>query len=173
MRLAPRLVRGIDYYLRTVFEVVSPRLGEDTVICGGGRYDRLISDLGGNHVPATGFAIGEDRLIEVLPESFRRRVLERPSVAVLPIGELSSAAALAVARSLVRKGISVQTEVTGRSLKAGFKWAGKIEAKAAVILGEDEIADKKAIVRDLEKGEQETMDLEAVPEFVAKLISRD
>ena len=173
VRLAPRLVRGIDYYLRTVFEVVSPRLGEDTVICGGGRYDRLISDLGGNHVPATGFAIGEDRLIEVLPESFRRRVLERPSVAVLPIGELSSAAALAVARSLVRKGISAQTEVTGRSLKAGFKWAGKIEAKAAVILGEDEIADKKAIVRDLEKGEQETVDLEAVPEFVARLISRD
>ena len=62
VRVAPRLVRGLDYYLRTVFEVVSPELGEDTVICGGGRYDRLISDLGGSEVPGIGFALGEDRL---------------------------------------------------------------------------------------------------------------
>jgi histidyl-tRNA synthetase len=170
---APRLVRGIDYYLRTVFEVISPQLGENTVICGGGRYDRLISDLGGAQVPATGFAIGEDRLVEVLPESFRRRVLERPVVAVLPIGEASSAAALAVARELVGRGISAHTEVTGRSLKAGLKWAGKIEARAAVILGESEIAGQTAIVRDLEKSEQETVALNEAPEYVAGLIAGD
>jgi histidyl-tRNA synthetase len=143
------------------------------VICGGGRYDRLISDLGGAQVPATGFAIGEDRLIEVLPESFRRRTLERPTVAVLPIGEAANAAALAVARTLVMLGISAHTEVTGRSLKAGLKWAGKIEARAAVILGESEIADGTAIVRDLEKSEQEAVALETVPEFVARLIGSD
>jgi histidyl-tRNA synthetase len=68
VRRAPRLVRGLDYYLRTVFEVISPELGSDAVICGGGRYDRLISDLGGAQVPGMGFAIGEDRLIEVLPD---------------------------------------------------------------------------------------------------------
>jgi histidyl-tRNA synthetase len=169
VRRSPRLVRGIDYYLRTVFEVVSPQLGEDTVICGGGRYDRLIADLGGSQVPATGFAIGEDRLIEVLPEQFRRRVLDRPTVAVLPIGEVASAAALSVARSLVRRGISAHTEVTDRSLKAGFKWAAKIGARAAVILGENEIADKTAIVRDLEKSEQETVVLDEVPGYVERL----
>jgi histidyl-tRNA synthetase len=173
VRRAPRLVRGIDYYLRTVFEVISPQLGENTVICGGGRYDRLISDLGGAQVPATGFAIGEDRLIEVLPESFRRRVLERPVVAVLPIGDASSAAALAAARELVGRGITAHAEVTGRSLKAGLKWAGKIEARAAVILGESEIAEQTAIVRDLEKGEQETLALDDVPEYVAGLIAGD
>jgi histidyl-tRNA synthetase len=173
VRRSPRLVRGIDYYLRTVFEVVSPKLGEDTVICGGGRYDRLISDLGGAQVPATGFAIGEDRLIEVLPESFRRRILERPSVAVLPIGDAANAAALAVAKTLVMAGISAHTEVTGRSLKAGLKWAAKIEARAAVILGENEIADHTAIVRDLEKGEQETVALGEVSEYVAALIASD
>jgi histidyl-tRNA synthetase len=173
VRRAPRLVRGIDYYLRTVFEVISPQLGENTVICGGGRYDRLISDLGGAQVPATGFAIGEDRLIEVLPESFRRRVLERPVVAVLPIGDALSAAALAAARELVGRGISAHTEVTGRSLKAGLKWAGKIEARAAVILGESEIAAQTAIVRDLEKGEQETVALDGVAEYVADLIAGD
>jgi histidyl-tRNA synthetase len=171
VRRAPRLVRGIDYYLRTVFEVVSPMLGESTVICGGGRYDRLISALGGAQVPATGFAIGEDRLIEVLPESFRRRVLERPAVAVLPIGDGASTTALDVARKLVGAGIPARTEVTGRSLKAGLKWAGKIEARAAVILGESEIAAGKAIVRDLEKSEQETVALDDVPEHLADLIA--
>ncbi len=168
---APRLVRGIDYYLRTVFEVVSPKLGENTVICGGGRYDRLISDLGGAQVPATGFAIGEDRLIEVLPESFRRRVLERSAVAVLPIGDGASTTALGVARKLVRAGIPTHTEVTGRSLKAGLKWAGKIEARAAVILGESEIAAGTAIVRNLEKSEQETVALDDVPNYLADLIA--
>jgi histidyl-tRNA synthetase len=168
---APRLVRGIDYYLRTVFEVVSPALGEDTVICGGGRYDRLIAELGGPQVPATGFAIGEDRLIEVLPEAFSQAVLDRPMVAVLPIGEAASAPALAVARGLVERGVAAPTEVTGRSLKAGLKWAGKLEARAAVILGEDEISEGTAIVRDLERGEQEKVALKDVPEYVAELIA--
>jgi histidyl-tRNA synthetase len=173
VRRSPRLVRGIDYYLRTVFEVVSPELGEDTVICGGGRYDRLISDLGGAQVPATGFAIGEDRLIEVLPESFRRRVLERPAVAVLPIGSAATAAALAITRKLAMLGVSAHTEVTDRSLKAGLKWAAKIEARAAVILGENEIAENMAVVRDLEKSEQETVALDEVPGYVARLIGGD
>ena len=112
-------------------------------------------------------------MIEVLPEQFRRRVLDRPTVAVLPIGEEGNAAALAIARRLVQRGISAQTEVTGRSLKAGFKWAGKIGAQAAVILGENEIAEGTAIVRDLEKGEQETVVLEKVPGFVAGLIASE
>lgn len=171
VRRAPRLVRGIDYYLRTVFEVVSPRLGEGAVICGGGRYDRLISDLGGAQVPATGFAIGEDRLVEVLPESFSRRVLERPVVVVLPVGDAANAAALALARRLASRGISAPTEVTGRSLKAGLKWAAKIGARVAVILGENEIAEGVAVIRDLKQSEQETVALERVPEHVARLIA--
>ncbi len=169
VRRAPRLVRGLDYYLRTVFEVISPKLGEDTVICGGGRYDRLISDLGGARVPGTGFAIGEDRLVEVLPESFRRRVLERPVVAVLPLGAAAAATGLRLTRSLADRGISAPAEVTGRSLKAGLKWAGKIGARAAVIVGESELADGAVIVRDLDRGEQETVKLAEVPEYVVGL----
>ena len=169
VRRAPRLVRGLDYYLRTVFEVISPKLGEETVICGGGRYDRLISDLGGARVPGTGFAIGEDRLVEVLPESFRRRVLERPIVAVLPLGAAAAATGLRLTRSLADRGISAPAEVTGRSLKAGLKWAGKIGARAAVIVGENELADGAVIVRDLDRGEQETVMLAKVPEYVVGL----
>jgi len=170
VRWAPRLVRGLDYYLRTVFEVVSPELGEGTVICGGGRYDRLISDLGGKQVPGIGFAIGEDRLVEVLPESFRQRVLKRPTVAILPVGDEIASVALSIARELVGCGIAVQTEVTGRSLKAGLKWAAKVGAGAALILGERELAEETAIVRDLDRGEQETVALNEVPAHVLRLL---
>lgn len=170
VRRAPRLVRGLDYYLRTVFEVVSPELGEDTVICGGGRYDRLIADLGGPAVPGIGFAIGEDRLVDVLPESFRARVLERPTVAVLPVGAGAAAGALAIARRLVDAGVAVRTEVTGRSLKAGLKWAGKTGASAAVIVGEAELEAGTVVVRDLVAGEQETVAVDGVVDAVRRVL---
>lgn len=171
VRVAPRLVRGLDYYLRTVFEVVSPRLGEDTVICGGGRYDRLISDLGGSQVPGIGFAIGEDRLVEVLPDVFRERVEKRPVAAVLPIGAPAVAAGLALSRQLVLGGVTAPAEVTGRSLKAGLKWAGKIGARVVLILGENEISERTVIVRDLERGEQEVVELDGVRVYVERLFA--
>jgi histidyl-tRNA synthetase len=172
VRREPRLVRGLDYYLRTVFEVISPELGEDTVIVGGGRYDRLISDLGGSEVPGTGFAIGEDRLIEVLPPAFRQQVLSRPPVAVLPVGTAAVAPALSLVRQLAARGVAAHTEVTGRSLKAGLKWAGKIGAAAAVIVGERELALGELVVRDLDRGEQENVALSDVPEYLMRLLDR-
>ncbi len=167
---APRLVRGLDYYLRTVFEVISPKLGEDTVICGGGRYDRLISDLGGSQVPGVGFAIGEDRLVEVLPDAFKNTILQRPVVAVLPIGVEAVAAGLEITRGLIGAGISAPVEVTGRSLKAGFKWASKIGAQVVVIIGESELAARTAVVKDLKKSEQKTVALAEVPVFIEELL---
>jgi len=171
VRRAPRLVRGLDYYLRTVFEVVSPALGEDRVICGGGRYDRLISDLGGPQVPGVGFAIGEDRLLDVVPEAFRCRVLGQPLLAVLPVGSVATLDALRLARDLVQAGHRVQTEVTGRSLKAGLKWAGKLGASLALILGETEIASGVVSVRDLRRGLQEEVALTAAVARVGELLS--
>ena len=168
----PTLVRGLDYYLRTVFEVISPELGEDTVICGGGRYDRLISDLGGKPVPGVGFAIGEDRLVEVLPESFKERVLDLRIVTVLPIGDGATGPAARVARELVLAGAEVHTEVTGRSLKACLKWSAKMDATVAVILGEQELADGAAVVRDLRGGRQETVRLDGVAAAVIGLLEK-
>ncbi len=172
VRRAPRLVRGLDYYLRTVFEVISPELGTDAVICGGGRYDRLIADLGGAQVPGMGFAIGEDRLIDILPESFRQRALAERPVAVLPLGENTAAPALGLVRDLVSAGIQAQAEVTGRSLKAGLKWAGKIGARAAVIVGERELAEGAVILRDLDRGEQETVAVDKLAEYVVDNLDR-
>ncbi len=162
VRRAPRLVRGLDYYLRTVFEVISPELGESTVICGGGRYDRLISDLGGSQVPGIGFAIGEDRLVEVLPEATRERFLGERPVVVLPVGGNAATVALDLARNLALAGARAEVEVTGRSLKAGLKWAGKLHARSVVILGEDELAAAEATVRHMDTGEQERVALSIV-----------
>jgi histidyl-tRNA synthetase len=168
VRRAPRLVRGLDYYLRTVFEVVSPDLGEDTVICGGGRYDRLISDLGGPQVAGVGFAIGEDRLIDVLPEAFREQVLGRRPVAVLPLGDGAAAAALAIVRALAVRGVAAQAEVTGRSLKAGLKWAAKLGARMVVIVGGDELAAGVVVLRDLDRGEQQAVPIAEVADRFAR-----
>jgi len=169
VRRAPRLVRGLDYYLRTVFEVVSPELGEDTVICGGGRYDRLISDLGGPQVAGVGFAIGEDRLIEVLPAAFREQVMGRRPVAVLPLGGGAAAPALAIVRALAVRGIAAQAEVTGRSLKASLKWAAKLGARTVVIVGGDELAAGVVVVRDLDQGEQQAVPIAEVADRVQRM----
>ena len=167
VRWAPRMVRGLDYYMRTVFEIVSPGLGETTAVAGGGRYDRLISDLGGPRVPGIGFAIGEDRLIDVLPAGFRDRVLGTRPVAILPLETAAVAPALALARELVERGVEVRTEVTGRSLKAGLKWTAKIGARAAVILGPDEVAAGEATIRDLDRGEQRRVALASCADELA------
>ncbi len=172
VRRAPRLVRGIDYYVRTVFEVISPELGEDTVICGGGRYDRLISDLGGPEVPGTGFAIGEDRLVEVLPASFRQRVLAPRPVAVLPVDDGVTAYALDLVRRLAARGVAAHAEVTGRSLKAGLKWAGKIGAATVVIVGDRELERGEVVVRDLDRGAQESVLLEDAADHIAESAGR-
>lgn len=162
-RRNPKLVRGLDYYVRTVFEVVSPQLGESTVICGGGRYDRLLADLGGPELPGVGFAIGEDRLIEILPESFRQKVAERQRLLLVPLGEAAEAAALPLARELTRHGFAVELEVTGRSLRAALKRADKGGFRWAVILGEAELAQQAAMLRDLQAGSQELVSWAQLP----------
>jgi histidyl-tRNA synthetase len=164
-----RLVRGLDYYLRTVFEVVSPQLGANTVLCGGGRYDRLIADLGGPAIPGVGFAIGEDRLIKVLPAAFREAVLSRPRLYVVPLGEAAQQRALELARSWVREGVQVEVEVSGRSLKAALKRADRERFRAVVMLGEDELRDGSVSVRDLTTSTQTSIKLSALPAWWREL----
>lgn len=161
----PRLVRGLDYYLRTVFEVVSPQLGTGAVICGGGRYDRLIADLGGPAIPGTGFAIGEDRLIEVLPQTFRARVLARPRLYLVPLGEAAYRAALALARDWVRAGVHLELELAGRSLKAALRRADRDGFRGVAILGEEELAGGVVSLRDLRRGDQHRLAAADVPAF--------
>lgn len=167
----PRLVRGLDYYLRTVFEVISPKLGENTVLCGGGRYDRLIADLGGPAIPGVGFAIGEDRLIKVLPAAFREAVLAKSRLYLVPLGAAAQGQVLELARSWVREGVPVEVEVSGRSLKAALKRADREGFRAVAMLGEDELRAGSVSVRELTAGSQISVPVAALPGWWHKLIA--
>ncbi len=153
-RVEERLVRGLDYYTGTVFEIVSTGLGAQDAIVGGGRYDRLIADLGGPEVPGIGFAIGEDRLVDVLPEEFRAAALPPAPVVVAGIGDAGAAEALALAEELRARGIAALAEFSGRSLKSALKRADRVGARAVAILGDDELADGTVTIKDLASGEQ-------------------
>ena len=146
--LAPRLVRGLDYYTRTAFEVLAPGLGAQNAVGGGGRYDGLVETLGGPAVPALGFALGVDRLAIVL-ESEAREVPD--SMAVLPLTEAATGPAFSLATRLRRGGHRVVLEPPGRSLKAMLRAADRQGARLAVLLGEDELAGGTLTIRDLQQ----------------------
>ncbi len=154
-RIEPRLVRGLDYYTRTVFEIVAEGLGAQDAIVGGGRYDRLLADLGGLDIPAIGFAIGEDRLIDVLPALFRYESLPRPPLVVIGAGAVSAQELLRVAEELRDQKLSVVTESAGKSLGAALRRAAKGSSRFAVLIGEEELASNELTIRDLESGRQE------------------
>ena len=153
-RVEPRLVRGLDYYTRTVFEITAAGLGAQDAIVGGGRYDRLVADLGGPAVPGIGFAIGEDRLLDVLPEDFRRRAAGRDVVSVVAVGGAGPEEAVVFAEELRQAGLTATAELTGRSLSAAMKRADRGGARWAVLLGEEEIASGEVTLRDLRQGDQ-------------------
>ena len=153
-RVSDRLVRGLDYYTHTVFEIVSRGLGAQDALVGGGRYDELVSDLGGPRMPGIGFAIGEDRLVDVLPAAFRERAAPAPPLLVAAVSADQAGAALAAAEELRAAGVACELEPGVRSLKAVMKRADRVGAERLVLLGEDEAASGVVTVKDLRSGEQ-------------------
>lgn len=150
----PRIVRGLDYYTRTVFEFVSTEIGAQGTVCGGGRYDGLLEELGGPHTPSLGFAMGTGRLLMVM----QAQGIEIPApptcdIYVAPMGENASFEAAAIVADLRASGVSAQTDVVGRSLKAQMKYADKIGAKYTMVLGDDELNSKKAKLKNMATGE--------------------
>ncbi len=156
-RLEPRLVRGLDYYSHGVFEIVSEALGAQDAIVGGGRYDGLMRQLGGPDLPATGFAIGEDRLIEALPEASPCRARPAAPVAVLAAGAVAPLAALELAELLRGAGVAATADLGGRSVRAALKRADRSGTRFVVLLGDDELAAGQATLRDLAAGDQTTL----------------
>ena len=154
----PLLVRGLDYYTRTVFEVTADGLGAQNALLGGGRYDRLVSDLGGPKTAGIGFAIGEDRLVDVLPEAFRAAAIEavRP-VALVPLERADVADALAIAGELRMAGIAVDLVTAAKGPGHGLKVAEKTGAVLAILLGRREREQGIANVKDLARRTQESL----------------
>lgn len=137
--LNPRLVRGLDYYNRTVFEWVTDKLGAQGTIAGGGRYDTLVERMGGDATPACGFGIGLERVILLMQEAANQTALQRgPDVYLVNVGELAERKALAVAEALRNAGLQVVMHVDGGSFKSQMKKADRSAARFACILGDDE-----------------------------------
>jgi histidyl-tRNA synthetase len=172
-RVSERLVRGLDYYTDTVFEIVSRDLGAQDALVGGGRSDELVSDLGGPRVPGIGFAIGEDRLIDVLPASFRDAAAAKPPVMVVPVGGVPAREALALGEELRAAGVACEVEVAGRALRKALERAGKLGARWAVLVGEDELRREAVTVKNLGGGEQHEVARAALPVYLATRVSAE
>lgn len=163
----PRLVRGLDYYTKTAFEIKYPPLGAQSAVAGGGRYDGLIEEMGGNPTPAVGFATGLERLLlalesqNLLPEKNRS-----VDAYVVALGEAAQAEGFKLLNSLRQQGLSAAMDFAGRSMKAQMKQANKLGAKYSVILGEDEIAEGMAMLRSMEDSSQAKVPMNQVAEKI-------
>lgn len=151
----PRIVRGLDYYTRTVFEFVSSDLGAQSTVCGGGRYDGLVKEMGGPDTPALGFAIGLERLMMILEAQGIEMPQEpRCEVYVAAIGAAAQQEAFRLVRELRQASIAAQSDICARSLKAQMKYADKIGAQFTVVLGDDELATQKAQLKNMKTGQR-------------------
>jgi histidyl-tRNA synthetase len=157
----PRIVRGLDYYGHTAFEFVTDKLGAQGTVMGGGRYDGLVEEMGGPPTPAVGWAAGIERLAMLLEDPPPAPA----AVAVVPVGDSAEAAALDVLQTLRNAGIRAEMAYRG-NLRRRMERANRIGARAAVIIGDDDIAHGVAQVKDLATGEQEAV---ALAELAARL----
>lgn len=165
----PRMVRGLDYYTRTAFEIVGhDGLGAQNTIVGGGRYDGLSETLGGPPTKGFGFAFGLDRMVMSLPESEveRLRTADAPDVFIVFLGEAARQHSFQVARNLRSAGLAVAIEFEDRKMKKAIAAAAKAKARYALIIGDSEVATGKYGLKNLETGEQESLSLE---EIISKL----
>jgi len=163
--LNPRLVRGLDYYCHTAFEFTTDALGAQGAVIAGGRYDGLVSTMGGPETPGVGWAAGIERLALLLEGA---AVPARP-IAVIPLGTAAETAALPLVDRLRRGGHAVDLGYRG-NLKRRMSRANKINARAAVIIGDDELAQNSATLRDLDSGEQTLVALEALDDRLASIV---
>ena len=157
----PRIVRGLDYYTRTVFEFISDALGAQSTVCGGGRYDGLIEELGGAHVPSLGFGMGLERLLMVM-EAKGVSFPETPvcEVYFASMGEAAARRCFTLTTKLRQGGVAAECDTVGRSLKAQMKYADKIGARYTLAVGDDELASGTARLKDMATGETEDVTLD-------------
>ena len=158
--LNPRMVRGLDYYTRTAFEVVSYQLGSQNAVTGGGRYDNLFQEIGGLDVPGIGFAIGMERLVSLLPKE--REFVQYPQLFIAALGEESYKEAYKLINQLHFGGIRSELDYEGKSLKSQMRKADKLKARYVLILGEEELKRGKAVLRNMESKSQEEIPINTI-----------
>jgi histidyl-tRNA synthetase len=163
-----KMVRGLDYYTRTTFEVTTEFLGAQNAILGGGRYDHLVRDLGGPDISGIGFAIGVERLAALIPEQSKNPA-EGPFLFIAALGEKAVEKAFPLCNSLRMKGIRVEMDYDGRSLKSQMKRANRLNSAFALILGEREIEENRALLRNMHASTQEEIALDQLEETIMKI----
>lgn len=169
----PRLVRGLDYYNRTVFEWVTTKLGAQGTIAGGGRYDTLVERLGGDVTPACGFGIGLERVF-LLMQEYGVQADDAPDVYLVNVGEQAESAAFSIAEQLRNANIEVVLHAGGGSFKSQMKKADRSHAKYALILGDDEVANQQVTLKPMlatVKGEQQRLSVEAAITYLTTHLS--
>ncbi|EKO3563186.1 histidine--tRNA ligase [Vibrio fluvialis] len=167
-----RLVRGLDYYNRTVFEWMTESLGSQGTVCGGGRYDGLVEQLGGKATPAVGFAMGLERLVLMMETLGNTDVRRNVDVYMVTAGEGTLTAGMKLVEELREQvpGLRVMTHFGGGNFKKQFKRADKVGAAVALVLGENEVAEKTVVLKDLTGGEQETISQTEIAGKLAHLV---
>lgn len=161
----PTIVRGLDYYTRTVFEFVTGSLGAQSTVCGGGRYDKLVEELGGSSVPACGFGLGLERFLLLLDAlKIEIPAEEKPDLYIAAMNTEANIIAAKLASAVRDEGVACLFDTVGRSLKAQMKYANKVGAMFTVVLGEDEIAKGVAKVKCMADGTEKEIELESFAE---------
>ena len=151
----PMLVRGLDYYTKTVFEIVSGMQGAQGTLCGGGRYDGLIRELGGPDMPAVGFGLGMERLLLIMDQlGIEVEKPQRYDVMLLGLGDAGREKAFVLSQKLRDLGFKTDSDHVGRSVKAGMKYTDKAGAAFALVIGDNEIAENRAQLKNMKTGEQ-------------------
>ena len=166
--LNPRMVRGLDYYCRTTFEWTTTQLGSQSAVAAGGRYDGLVEQLGGPAIPGVGFALGVERLTMLLKMQ-ESAPAAGPSLYIVWVGEKARDWAFPLVHRLRKKDIAVEMEGEARSLKSQMRRADKFKALSVLIIGEDELAHGKAVLRDMASKRQDEISLDRIE---AELVAR-
>ena len=154
------IVRGLDYYTKTVFEIVSEDIGAQSTVCGGGRYDKLVEQLGGPSTPAIGFGLGLERLLLTMEAQGIQIPKPTPiKLFIAHIGEIADMKAQSLVYMLRKQGISADKDHMGKSVKAQMKYANKLGVQYTMVLGQDEIDTGKAVLKEMESGQTQTIEL--------------
>ena len=173
----PKIVRGLDYYTKTVFEFITDSIGAQGTVCGGGRYDGLIGELGGNPMPALGFAAGIERLLLTLDA--QGIAIPEPQgydIFLASMGENAHLKASALTAALRTAGVKAEFDIVGRGLKAQMKYANKLGAKYSIVLGDNEIEQGVAKLKDMRTGDQTDIPLDTdsfIKQFTAVMLAAE
>ena len=157
----PQIVRGLDYYTKTVFEFVSNSIGAQDTVCGGGRYDGLVEKLGGQHTPSLGFGMGLERLMLLMEaQGCEFPEAEKPDLFIVALGEKATLKAVEIAKDMREEGFSALLDLNQRSVRAQMKYADKLGAKFNVVIGDNEVEAKTAKLKNMQTGEETEINLD-------------